>query len=85
MLTHRNELSVQVVSTRLIWFLFDRVLQEEGYLLRLYFGIGHWRYSFEKLIALFDGECRVNVLLESTLKRLRYFDEILTIDKYLYR
>ena len=42
-------------------------------------------YSFEKLIALFDGECRVNVLLESTLKRLRYFDEILTIDKYLYR
>lgn len=36
-------------------------------------------------MALFDGEHKVNTLLQSALERLRYSDEILAIYKYLHR
>ena len=34
---------------------------------------------------LYDGERKVNTLLQSALERLRYSDEILDIYKYLHR
>lgn len=46
-LTHRNELNKQVSD------MFDRVLpEEERDLLRLYFGIGHRRYSLDEPLSL---------------------------------
>ena len=79
-LAHRNELNKQVGD------MLDRVLpEEERELLRLYFGIGRRRHSMDELIALFDGERKVNTLLQSALERLRYSDEILAIYKYLHR
>ncbi len=79
-LAHRNELNLQV-STML-----DRVLpEEEGELLRLYFGIGRRRHSMDELIALYDSEHKVTQLLEKALERLRYSDEILDIYRYLHK
>jgi len=79
-LAHRNELNKQVGD------MLERVLpEEERDLLRLYFGIGLRRHSMDELAALFDGERRVNALLQSALERLRYSDEILAIYKYLHR
>ena len=79
-LVHRNELNRQVGD------MLDRVLpEEERELLRLYFGIGRRRHSMDELIALFDGERKVNTLLQSALERLRYSEEILAIYKYLYK
>ena len=78
-LVHRNELNRQVGD------MLDRVLTEkERELLRLYFGIGRRRHSMDELIALFDSEHKVNILLQSAMERLRYSDEILTIYKYLH-
>ncbi len=79
-LAHRNELNKQVGD------MLDRVLpEEERELLRLYFGIGRRRHSMDELIALFDGERKVNTLLQSALERLRYSEEILAIYKYLHK
>lgn len=79
-LAHRNELNKQVGD------MLGRVLpEEERELLRFYFGIGRRRHSMDELMALFDGEHKVNTLLQSALERLRYSDEILAIYKYLHR
>ena len=79
-LVHRKDLNRQVGD------MIDRVLpEEERELLRLYFGIGRRRHSMDELIALFDSERKVNSLLQSAMKRLRYSDEILAIYKYLHR
>ena len=79
-LAHRNELNKQVGD------MLDRVLpEEERELLRLYFGIGRRRHSMDELIALFDGERKVNTLIQSALERLRYSEEILAIYKYLHK
>ena len=79
-LVHRKDLNRQVGD------MIDRVLpDEERELLRLYFGIGRRRHSMDELIALFDSERKVNSLLQSAMKRLRYSDEILAIYKYLHR
>ena len=78
-MVHRNELNRKVGD------MLDRVLTEkERELLRLYFGIGRRRHSMDELIALFDSEHKVNILLQSAMERLRYSDEILTIYKYLH-
>ena len=66
--------------------MIDRVLpEEERELLRLYFGIGRRRHSMDELIALFDSERKVNSLLQSAMKRLRYSVELLAIYKDLHR
>ena len=72
-------------SEQTVGDMIDRVLpEEERELLRLYFGIGRRRHSMDELIALFDSEHKVNILLQSAMERLRYSDEILTIYKYLH-
>lgn len=79
-LSHRHDLNRQIGD------MFRRVLtEEEEELVRLYFGIDRRRHSMDELSALFENEVHVMSLLHQAIEKLKYYDEILAIYKYLHK
>lgn len=68
-------------------FILDRVLtnRAENELVRLYYGIGCRRRSFDELFMYYGGKTNTASILRRAMTRLKYSDEIDSLRKYLRR
>lgn len=68
-------------------FILDRVLtnRTENELVRLYYGIGCRRRSFDELSMYYGGKANTASILRRAMTRLKYSDEMDSLRKYLRR
>lgn len=68
-------------------FILDRVLtnRTENELVRLYYGIGCRRRSFDELSMYYGGKANTASILRRAMTRLKYSEEIDALSKYLRR